>query len=57
MNLVEQLETLVAEAKTNAEAFYVKGNKSAGTRLRKNAIDIKNLAAEIRKNVSEIKNK
>lgn len=56
MNLIEKLEALVAEAKQNAEAFYNKGNKSAGTRLRKNAQDIKNLTAEIRKDVSEKKN-
>jgi hypothetical protein len=52
MNLVEKLEALVAEAKTNANDFYGKGNKSAGTRLRKNALDIKNLSSEIRKDVS-----
>jgi hypothetical protein len=56
MNLVEQLEALVAEAKTNGIGFYLKGNKSAGTRLRKNAQDIKNIAQEIRKDVSEKKN-
>lgn len=56
MNLVEQLEALVAEAKTNGNDFYLKGNKSAGTRLRKNAQDIKNIAQEIRKDVSEKKN-
>ena len=56
MNLVEKLEALVEEAKTNGNDFYVKGNKSAGTRLRKNALDIKNLCSEIRKDVSDKKN-
>ena len=56
MNLVEKLEALVEEAKTNGNDFYVKGNKSAGTRLRKNALDIKNLCSETRKDVSDKKN-
>lgn len=56
MDLILQLEALVAELKKNAEAFYNKGNKQAGTRVRKNAFDIKNLASDIRKNVSETKN-
>lgn len=56
MELIQKLEALTEEAKQNAAAFYDKGNKSAGTRLRKNALDIKNLAAEIRKDVSERKN-
>lgn len=55
MDLILQLESLVAEAKKNGEAFYNKNNKAAGTRLRKNAMDIKNLSAEIRKSVSEVK--
>ncbi len=56
MELIQQLEALTTEAKQNAASFYEKGNKSAGTRLRKNALDIKNLTAEIRKDVSEKKN-
>ncbi|HBH25102.1 MAG TPA: histone H1 [Cytophagales bacterium] len=57
MELFEQLENVVAEAKKDAEAFYGKGNKAAGTRLRKAMMDIKNLAGDIRKNVTDIKNK
>lgn len=56
MDLVIKLEAHVAELRKNAEAFYNKGNGAAGTRARKNALDIKNLASEIRKNVSETKN-
>lgn len=56
MDLIIKLEALLEEAKTNSKAFYEKNNKAAGTRLRKNAQDIKNLASEIRKNVSETKN-
>jgi hypothetical protein len=57
MELFEQLENVVAEAKKDAEAFYGKGNKAAGTRLRKAMMDVKNLAGDIRKNVTDIKNK
>ena len=35
--------------------FYGKGNKAAGTRLRKGLQEIKNLSQEIRVNVSEMK--
>jgi hypothetical protein len=38
-------------------AKFVAGNKTAGTRLRKALQDIKVLALEMRKEVSEIKNK
>ena len=40
---------------TEAEKFYDKGNKAAGTRLRKGLQEIKNLSQEIRINVSEMK--
>lgn len=56
MEQIEKLLELANSAKTNAEAFYGKGNKAAGSRLRKDAMDIKNLCGEIRKNVSEKKN-
>jgi len=55
MDLILQLEAYFTEAKKNGELFYNKGNKQAGTRLRKNAQDIKNLTALIRKNVTETK--
>lgn len=55
MEQIEQLLALANQAKANADAFYGKGNKAAGSRLRKDALDIKNLCGEIRKNVSETK--
>jgi hypothetical protein len=36
---------------------FAEGNKSAGTRLRKTLLEIKTLSHEIRKEVSETKNK
>ncbi len=38
------------------EAFYEKGNKAAGTRIRKSMNDLKAMAAEIRKDVQDRKN-
>ena len=49
------LQNFLIEAKTDAEKFYEAGNKAAGTRLRKYMQDIKQLAQEVRKEVSEIK--
>lgn len=55
MEKFEELKAKVAEIEAEAEKFYVKGNKAAGTRLRKGLQDIKNLSQEIRVDVSEKK--
>lgn len=55
MEKFEELKAKVAEIESDAEKFYVKGNKTAGTRLRKGLQDIKNLAQEIRVDVSDKK--
>jgi hypothetical protein len=57
MEKLKQLEALVESVKDDAEKFYVKENGLAGSRVRKSMQDIKNLAQEIRLEVSEIKNK
>lgn len=56
MKLFEELEKLVTDARKDAEAFYDKGNKAAGTRLRKAMQEAKNKAQDIRKEVTEKKN-
>lgn len=56
MDKIEKLEELTAIAKEEAVKFYDKGNKSAGTRLRKTLMEIKKLSHEIRANVTETKN-
>ena len=56
MDKFTQLEELVAATKEDAVKFYDKGNKAAGTRVRKAMQDIKNLAQEIRLEVQDIKN-
>lgn len=51
-----KIQELVENMKKDIEAFYVKGNKSAGTRIRGACQDIKKLAQELRINVQESKN-
>ena len=56
MELYEQLKNLVATLEDDFTKFYDKGNKAAGTRVRKGCQDIKNLCQEIRVDVSSKKN-
>ncbi len=56
MELYEELKNLVANLEEDASKFYEKGNKAAGTRLRKGCQDIKNLCQDIRVDVSNKKN-
>ena len=55
MKSFQDLVNVVESAKQDAEKFE-KGNSAAGTRLRKKMQAIKELASEVRKNVSDIKN-
>jgi hypothetical protein len=50
------LKQLIATAENDAEAFYNKGNKAAGTRLRGAMQSLKVAASDIRKEVTEKKN-
>jgi hypothetical protein len=56
MELYGQLKDLVASLEDDFTKFYEKGNKAAGTRVRKGCQDIKNLCQEIRVDVSSKKN-
>lgn len=56
MELYEQLKTLITTLEEDVTKFYEKGNKTAGTRIRKGCQDIKNLCQEIRVDVSTKKN-
>ncbi len=55
MEKFENIETLIESARVEAEKFYQKGNKTAGTRLRKLMQDLKNAAQEVRVEVQETK--
>lgn len=56
METYEKIKELVASMEKDLEAFYVKGNKSAGTRVRTTCQEIKKLAQDLRVNVQETKN-
>jgi len=55
MELYEQLVKMVTELNDDVTKFYEKGNKTAGTRVRKTCQDIKNLCQDIRVDVSSKK--
>jgi len=47
--LVEKINAEIAEFQKNAEAQVAKGNKAAGTRARKNALNISKMMKDFRK--------
>lgn len=55
MEKFEELKALVAGLEEDATKFDQKGNKAAGTRLRKGCQEVKNLCQAIRVEVSERK--
>lgn len=57
MKIFNQIKDLIATVEQDADKFYNSGNSAAGTRVRKAMQEIKNLASEARKEVTEIKNK
>lgn len=57
MEKFEKVKELISSIEKDALAFYEKGNKAAGTRLRNGMQQIKTAATELRKEVTEIKNK
>jgi len=56
MEKFNQVKALLEGAEKDVEAFYAKGNKAAGTRLRGAMQQLKVLASDIRKEVIETKN-
>ena len=57
MKKFNEIKDVINSIEGDADKFYNKGNKAAGTRLRKGMLQIKDLAHEIRKEVTDIKNK
>jgi uncharacterized membrane protein (DUF106 family) len=55
MSRFQELQELVAGFEKDFIKFYEKGNKSAGTRIRKSMNELKKKAQEIRKEIQEIK--
>lgn len=56
INEFEKMKQLITESEADVKKFTEGGNKAAGTRVRKNMQEIKNLGGEIRKLISEVKN-
>jgi len=57
MNRFQELVDLVQSFQKDFDKFYVKGNKSAGVRVRKHMAELKRKAQEIRNEVQDIKSK
>ncbi|MCB2204116.1 histone H1 [bacterium] len=55
MNRYQELLALVQSFESDFEKFYEKGNKSAGTRLRKHMNEVKKFAQDVRMEVQSIK--
>jgi len=55
MSRIQELRDLIDTFEKDFVKFYDKGNKSAGTRVRKSMNELKKKAQEIRKEVKDIK--
>ncbi|MBN8706776.1 MAG: histone H1 [Bacteroidetes bacterium] len=55
-NRYADVHALLESAQKDFVAFYEKGNKAAGTRVRKSMADLKTLSQDIRKEVQDLKN-
>jgi hypothetical protein len=56
METLEQIKVLVETLSVDTNKFF-SGNKSAGTRARKQAQELKNLLQDLRKEILEERNK
>ena len=56
MDKLKELKALVETAEKEGAAFYEKNNKAAGTRFRNALQQIKAVATDLRKDVTEKKN-
>ena len=52
-----KIKEIIGAVEEDINKFYFKGNKTAGTRVRKAMQEVKNLAQEMRKDVQGIKSK
>lgn len=55
MSRMQEMRDMLNSFEKDFVKFYEKGNKSAGTRIRKSMNELKKKAQEIRKEVQEIK--
>jgi len=57
MEKFSKIKEVIAAAEADFTAFFEKGNKAAGTRVRNAMQELKTLAQEVRQEVTEQKNK
>ena len=57
MSRIEEVKNLMTDLEEDMEKFYEKGNKTAGTRARKQLQELKKLSQEIRLEIQDMKNK
>lgn len=55
MKTYNEIVALLEAAREDVDKFFVKGNKSAGTRVRKHMQDLKTLAQQLRSEVQDAK--
>jgi hypothetical protein len=55
MEKFSQLQAILDGMKVDLEKFYNKGQNAAGTRLRKELNNLRKLAADIRKDIQELR--
>ncbi len=55
MEILTKIKELLATIEADAQKFYEKGNKSAGTRTRTSLQELKKLAQELRIDIQEKK--
>lgn len=55
MEKFSQLQSILDGMKTDLEKFYNKSQNAAGTRLRKELNNLRKLAADIRKDIQELR--
>jgi hypothetical protein len=56
MQLYQEIKELIEFMEADAIKFYEKGNAQAGTRVRQNLQDLKNLCQTMRVEIQEMKN-
>lgn len=56
MEKFNELRTILDSMNSDLEKFYEKGQSAAGTRLRKELNNMRKVAADIRKEIQEVKN-
>lgn len=56
MEKFENMKAILEGLNEDVQKFEEKGNKAAGTRIRKGLQEIKTVAQDLRKEISELKN-